>query len=143
MNPELLRQIDNIARDRNIDREVVFQDLEAAMISAIRKAYGQAEDTVVTINRQSCVISATVNGKPMSMTDLTRIAAQTAKQVIIQKLREAERGSIFEEYLERRGQIVTGRTVRWEGGSHRGGPWTHGGLPAQGRADSRRIAHAR
>jgi N utilization substance protein A len=48
---------------------------------------------------------------------LGRIAAQTAKQVIIQRIREAERGSIYDEYLERRGQIVTGRTARWEGGS--------------------------
>ncbi len=51
------------------------------------------------------------------MRELGRIAAQTAKQVMIQRIREAERGSLYEEYLERRGQIVTGRVARWEGGS--------------------------
>ena len=117
MNQELLHIIDGIARDRNIDREVVFLDLESAMVSAVRKAYGQAEDTTVNIDRQSGEISAAVDGQALSMRQLTRIAAQTAKQVMIQKLREAERGSICEQYLERRGQIVTGRTVRWEGGA--------------------------
>jgi len=116
MNQELLRIIDSIARDRSIDREVVFEDLEAAMLSAVRKTYGQAEDAVVTIDRTSGEISAVVEGETLSMRQLSRIAAQTAKQVMIQKFREAERGSIHEEYLERRGQIVTGRTVRWEGG---------------------------
>ena len=116
MNQDLLRIIDGIARDRNIDREVVLEDLEAAMLSAVRKAYGQDEDAVVTIDRQSGEIRATVEGQPLSMSQLSRIAAQTAKQVMIQKFREAERGSIQEEYLERRGQIVTGRTIRWEGG---------------------------
>ncbi len=116
MNQDLLRIIDGIARDRNIDREVVLEDLEAAMLSAVRKAYGQDEDAVVTIDRTSGEIHATVAGQALSMSQLSRIAAQTAKQVMIQKFREAERGSIQEEYLERRGQIVTGRTIRWEGG---------------------------
>jgi len=48
---------------------------------------------------------------------LGRIAAQTAKQVMIQKIREAERGSIYEEFLERKGEIVTGRVARREGGT--------------------------
>ena len=42
------------------------------------------------------------------MRELGRIAAQTAKQVMIQKIREAERGSIYEEFVERKGTIVTG-----------------------------------
>jgi len=116
MNQELLRIIDSVARDRSIDREVVFEDLEAAMLSAVRKAYGQAEDAVVTIDRETGEIAAVVDGEALSMRQLSRIAAQTAKQVMIQKFREAERGSIHEEYMDRRGQIVTGRTVRWEGG---------------------------
>jgi N utilization substance protein A len=117
MNQELLRLVDGLARDKNIDKETVFEDLEAAMLSAIRKANADTEDIVVSIDRTSGEITATVNGKPLSMRDLGRIAAQTAKQVIIQRIREAERGSIYEEYLERKGQIVTGRVARWEGGS--------------------------
>ncbi len=117
MNQELLRLVDGIARDRNIDPETVFEDLEAAMISAIRKANAQADDIEVRINRQDGTITAGVDGTPLSMSELGRIAAQTAKQVMIQKIREAERGSIYEEYLELRGQIATGRVVRREGGS--------------------------
>ena len=117
MNQELLRLVEGIARDRNIDPETVFEDLEAAMISAIRKANAQADDIEVRINRQDGTITAGVDGEPLSMSELGRIAAQTAKQVMIQKIREAERGSIYEEYLELRGQIATGRVVRREGGS--------------------------
>lgn len=117
MNQELLRIVDGIARDKNIDRETVFEDLEAAMFSAIRKANANTEDIVVRIERATGEITASVNGVKMSVRDLGRIAAQTAKQVMIQRIREAERGSLYEEYRERKGQIVTGRVVRWEGSS--------------------------
>ena len=117
MNQELLRIVDGLARDKNIDREVVLEDLEAAMLSAIRKQNVTTEDITVHIDRKTGDIAATVDGKVMSIRNLGRIAAQTAKQVMIQRIREAERGSIYEEYLDRRGQIVTGRTARWEGGS--------------------------
>lgn len=117
MNQELLRIVDALARDKNIDPETMFEDLEAAMVSAIRKANAQTDDIVVRINRQSGDISASVNGVAMSVRDLGRIAAQTAKQVMIQRIRAAERDSLYEEYLDRRGEIVTGRVARWEGGS--------------------------
>ena len=117
MNQELLRIVDGIARDKNIDREVVFDDLEAAMLSAIRKAYDHAEEVSVSIDRATGEIAAAMAGKPMSMRELGRIAAQTAKQVMIQRIREAERDSIFEEFLHRKGEIVAGRVVRREGGS--------------------------
>jgi N utilization substance protein A len=117
MNQELLRIVDGLARDKNIDPETVFEDIEAAMYSAIRKANPAVEDVYVNIDRKSGEIAATVEGVQMSMRELGRIAAQTAKQVMIQRIREAERGSIYEEYVERRGQIVAGKTARWEGGS--------------------------
>ncbi|MHC4294380.1 MAG: transcription termination factor NusA [Planctomycetota bacterium] len=116
MNQELLRIVEGVARDKNIDAETVFEDLEAAMFSAIRKANPEVEDIVVQIDRASGEITATVEGEQMSVRELGRIAAQTAKQVMIQRIREAERGSIYEEYVERKGQIVTGRAARWEGG---------------------------
>lgn len=116
MNQELLRIVEAIARDKNISSEVVFEDLEAAMLSAIRKANPDTEDVVVQIGRGTGEITAAVDGEQMSVRDLGRIAAQTAKQVMIQRIREAERGSIFEEFTERRGEIVTGRAARWEGG---------------------------
>ena len=114
---ELLRIVDSICRDKNIDKGMVFGDLEAAMMSAVRKAYADAEDIVVAIDRSSGLITATCDGEPIDMRTLGRIAAQTAKQVMIQKIREAERGSIFDEYSERVGTIVTGTVSRFEGGS--------------------------
>ena len=117
MNQELLRLVDGIARDKNIDKGTVFEDLESAMLSAIRKAYDKVENVAVHIDRDTGEISAILDGKALAMRELGRIAAQTAKQVMIQKIREAERGSIFDEYQERRGQIVTGRVTRKEGGS--------------------------
>jgi N utilization substance protein A len=117
MNQELIRIIDALSRDKNIDRELVFEDLEAAMLSAIRKQNPQTDDVNVAIDRQSGDITADVEGQPMRIRELGRIAAQTAKQVIIQRLRSAERDSLYDEYLDRRGQIVTGRVARWEGGS--------------------------
>jgi N utilization substance protein A len=117
MNQELLRLIDGIARDKSIDRESLLTDLESAMMSAIRKAYDKAQDVSVQINRETGDIVALVDGQAMSMREVGRIAAQTAKQVLIQKIREDERDSIYEEYLDRKGDIVTGRVVRREGGS--------------------------
>ncbi|MBI5763382.1 MAG: transcription termination/antitermination protein NusA [Planctomycetes bacterium] len=117
MNAELIRLVDGLSRDKNIDKELVLGDLEAAMQSAIHKKYGQEEQVEVTIDRLSGSISATLNGTAITMSELGRIAAQTAKQVMIQRIREAERGSIFEEYSERKGAIVTGTVARIEGGA--------------------------
>ncbi|MFB3890845.1 MAG: transcription termination factor NusA [Phycisphaerae bacterium] len=117
MNQELLRIVEGLARDRNIDAETLFEDLEAAIISAIRKANPGTEDVAANVDRKTGDITASLNGQPISQRDLGRIAAQTAKQVLIQRVREAERGSIYEQYLELRGTIVTGRVARWEGGS--------------------------
>ncbi len=117
MSSELIRIVDGLARDKNIDKELVLTDLEEAMKSAIRKRYGQEEGVDVAIDRLSGDIQASLNNQPISMSDLGRIAAQTAKQVMIQRIREAERGSIFEEFAERKGTILTGTVSRFEGGA--------------------------
>jgi len=117
VNGELIRIVDGLARDKNIDKELVLDDLRLAMESAIRKRFGQEEVVDVQIDPLTGEIGATLNGEAISMNDLGRIAAQTAKQVMIQKIREAERGSIFEEYLDRKGTISTGTVSRFEGGA--------------------------
>jgi N utilization substance protein A len=116
MNTELIRFIDSISRDKSIDKESVFVDLEAAMISAIRKAYDEVEEVTVGIDRVSGTIEAAADGRAIDMKTLGRIAAQTAKQVMIQKIREDERDSIFEEYSQRVGTVVTGSVTRYESG---------------------------
>jgi len=112
MNQEIMRIVDAIAKNRNIDREIVVADLEAAMVSAARKYFGSMDEITVHIDRQSGRIEAFNGSEAISLKDLGRIAAQTAKQVMIQKIREAERGSLYEEFMERKGTIVTGAVVR-------------------------------
>ncbi len=115
MNADLLRIVDAISRDKKIDKESVFEDLELAMISAANKSFGPTENCQVVIDRLSGEITASYDGEPIDMKELGRIAAQTGKQVMIQRIREAERGSIYEEFSERVGTIVTGTVVRYEG----------------------------
>ena len=117
MNQDLIRIIDGIAREKNIQTESVFTDLEVAMISAVRKQFGQTDEVEVSIDRLNGSIEATRNGKSLSVRELGRIAAQTAKQVMIQKLREDERGSILIEFEQRKGEIITGTVSRFESGA--------------------------
>ncbi|MBN1765683.1 MAG: transcription termination/antitermination protein NusA [Sedimentisphaerales bacterium] len=117
MNVELLRTLDNIARDKNIDRESIFTDLEAAMESAARKHFGSTEEVDVKIDRETGEITAFLAGEQIDIRQLGRIPAQTAKQVMIQKLREDERGSIFAEFQERVGEVVAGSVARFESGT--------------------------
>lgn len=115
---EVLRIVDAIHRDKNIDKEVVFEGIEAALVSAAKKHYGEEELIEVRIDRQSGAISAFHNGEPLDSEETVgRIGAQTAKQVMIQKIREAERDALFEEYNEQQGEMVSGIIHRYEGGA--------------------------
>jgi N utilization substance protein A len=118
MNQDLLRIVDSIARDKNIDKESIFQDLESAMVSAVRKHFGASSesDIVVHIDRKSGDISAFKDGVAIDIQKLGRIPAQTARQVMIQKIRADERESIHAEYVQRKGEIVNGIVGRFEGG---------------------------
>jgi len=119
MNPvEILRIVDAIHRDKNIDKEVVFEGIEAALVSAAKKYYGEEEDIVVHIDRKDGSISGMHNGVPLDPEETVgRIGAQTAKQVMIQKIREAERDALFDEYQAQVGQMVTGVVQRYESGT--------------------------
>lgn len=117
MNQELIRIVDNISRDKNIDRESIFQDLEAAMVSGARKHFGHIDaEFTVHIDRESGKITASKDDEPINIHDLGRISAQTVKQVMIQKIKADERGSVFAEYAQRKGEIVTGNVIRKERG---------------------------
>jgi N utilization substance protein A len=118
MNQELLRIVENISRDKNIDKESIFIDLEEAMISAARKHFGEPESNiVVTIDRSTGQITASKDDEEIDIKRLGRIPAQTAKQVIIQKIRADERSSIYAEFVRRKGEIVSGTVVRYESGT--------------------------
>jgi N utilization substance protein A len=96
MDPnELLRIIDAIHRDKNIDKEIVFEGIEAALVSAAKKRYGEDADIVVEIDRSNGSIRGSRNGEPFGPAEMAkRIGAQTAKEVMIQKIREAERDAL-------------------------------------------------
>jgi transcription termination/antitermination protein NusA len=119
MDPnELLRIVDAIHRDKNIDKEIVFQGIEAALVSAAKKHYGEEAEVIVEIDRANGAIRGTHNGVAMEPAEMAeRIGAQTAKQVMIQKIREAERDALYNEYEDLRGQLVTGVIQRYEGGA--------------------------
>jgi N utilization substance protein A len=119
MNPsEVLRIVDAIHRDKNIDKEIVFEGIEAALVSAAKKHYGEEADIVVNIDREDGSIRATYDGRELDSEETVgRIGAQTAKQVMIQKIREAERDALYDEYTELMGQMVSGVIQRYEGGA--------------------------
>lgn len=117
-NPgEVLRLVDSLHRDKNIDSEYVFQAIESALVSAARKQYGEEADVVITIDRESGGLQGTCDGEVIDPEVIGRIGAQTAKQVIIQKLREAERDSLVDEFEEQIGQMVSGVVQRADGGA--------------------------
>src|SRR3954471_23529881 len=116
-NQELMRIVDGIARDKNIEREQVYVDIEQAVASGLRKQFN-TEDTsefAVTVDRTNGEISVTRGGEVLPLSVMGRIGAQTVKQVMIQLIRQDERGSIYEEYKDRVGTIVTGTIARFEG----------------------------
>jgi N utilization substance protein A len=118
---EVLRIVDAIQRDKSIDKEIVFSGIEQAILSAARRHFGDDHELTVDIDRDT--------GEPTVYCDqeelaqdilgeiLGRVAAQTAKQVMIQKIREAERDTVFDEYMEMQYQSVSGTVSRVEGGA--------------------------
>lgn len=150
---EMLQISDMVAREKNIDREIVLEAMEEAIQKASRSIYGYDNDIRAHINRKNgnvelkryrlvvsddaeivnesseiCVSDAKkidgsyevgseiIDDLP-PIDDFGRIATQTAKQVIVQKIREAERTRQYEEYKDRVGEIVSGVVKRVEYGN--------------------------
>ncbi|MCB1592987.1 MAG: transcription termination/antitermination protein NusA [Alphaproteobacteria bacterium] len=149
---ELLQVADTVAREKNIDREIVIQAMEEAIQKAGRSKYGYEQDIRAEIDRKTGLINLRrfreVLENPEEMEnevaqltldearkikpdarpgefliddlpplDFGRIAAQTAKQVIMQKVREAERARQYEEFKDRVGEIINGVVKRVEYGN--------------------------
>ena len=117
MSVDLVRIVDSIHRDKNISKDILFDGIQSALSTAARKHYPEAAEIEVRIDPDSGAIEATKDGVRMDPSELGRIAAQTAKQVIIQKIREAERDSLFDEFEDQRSDLVTGTVQRFEGGA--------------------------
>ena len=146
MNRDLIGVIDQIGREKGIDKARVLGAVEAALQSAAKKRFGQAENIQVQVDPKSGEISVvslktiveTVTnpksevsilearkvdseaevgdeiGSVIEMEELGRIAAQTAKQVICQKVREAEWEAVQKEYSTRQGDLITGIVIGQE-----------------------------
>lgn len=140
MSMELKKAIDQISKDKGIDRDLLIDTLEEAVRSSVHKKYGEDFDVEVSFNEekgkmdvyQFKVVAEKVTdpdaeislkdahahdpnveigdelGFELSIDDLGRIAAQAAKQVIIQRMRDAEQEIIYEEYKDRVGEIISG-----------------------------------
>ncbi|MDR2392185.1 MAG: transcription termination factor NusA [Planctomycetota bacterium] len=117
---DFLRHIDSLHREKGIDREQLFESIETALVSAARKRYPNVEELRVRIDRGNGAIHLMDGDIPfeeMEPAAFGRIAAQTARQVMIQRIREAESEVVYEEFVARVGTIVNGIIQRVERGT--------------------------
>lgn len=119
MENELLGILEQLERDKGISKETLIEAVESAVASAARKIWtvGKEEDIKVVLDRETGKITAWAGDEEIHSSEFGRIAAQTAKQVVIQKIREAEKDVIFTEYNGRAGQIISGSVYRFERGN--------------------------
>jgi N utilization substance protein A len=116
-NQDLLRLVDSIHRDKGISKELLFEAIEQALLTASRKRWGPHGDLTVTINRFTGDIEAYEDGRRMDPNSFGRIPAQTAKQIMIQRIREAERDVIFSDYEAKIDTLVNGTVQRFDKGA--------------------------
>jgi len=119
MGQELLAIIEQIEREKGIKKEVLIEAVEMALLSAARKVIDlkPEEEMRVEIDRDTGKIRAFRNKEEVTTIDFGRIAASTARQVIIQKIREAEKEVIFGEFQDKVGEIVSGTVYRFNKGN--------------------------
>jgi len=108
---DIVRYIDSIARDKDIDKDSLFTAIEGAVAAALCKKYG-LDDLELQLDRNS---GEWHSNYEISMEEQGRILAQAVKQAIISKVREAERDVQYEEYEQRIGEILSGTIQRFEG----------------------------
>jgi N utilization substance protein A len=148
MNRELIMVIEQLGREKGIDKEILFEALESALLSASRKSLGPGDNVRIHIDRKTGQLRAYARRKVVLEVadpkleisldeakalnpeaelddeleleqerppqDFGRIAAQTAKQVILQRVRDAEREGIYSEFVGKEGQILRGVVHRIE-----------------------------
>ncbi len=115
MSQDLLASLEYIEKEKGISKEVLLEALRHALLSACRKTFPEKGDVFeVQIDPRTYRILVLSEGKEVVDPRFGRIAAQTAKQVIVQKIREAERDAVFTEYSHKQGDIVSGSVHRIE-----------------------------
>jgi len=118
-NNELMGILEQLERDKGIEKKVLIEAVEAAVASAARKLWTveKDEEIEVVLDPKSGKLRAYADGQEIRSGEFGRIAAQTAKQVVIQKIREAEKEVIYKEYHARIGEIISGGIYRFERGN--------------------------
>jgi len=150
MLPELKRLIEQMGKDRGINKEIIIEALEAAMLTAASKKFGQNVEIEAHYNDETgevevfqfkTVVDKVLDhetqiskeearktldegaepgdslGMKIETSAFGRIAVQMAKQIIIQRVKDAECDNIYDEYKDRKGELVNGFAQRFEGGS--------------------------
>lgn len=119
MSQELLAIIGQIEREKGIKKEVLIEAVESALLSAAKKVIDTKpdEELLVQVDRSNGKIRAFRNKEEITSIDFGRIAASTARQVIIQKIREAEKEVVFSEFQGKIGEIVSGIVYRFDKGN--------------------------
>ncbi len=117
MSKELLAILEQMERDKGINKEKLIAAIEESLVVAARKIAKITDpeaEILVKIDRETGKIRAFVGQKEILSKTLARIAAQTAKQVIIQKIREAEKEVIYDDFKEKIGTLVSGVVYRFD-----------------------------
>jgi transcription termination/antitermination protein NusA len=119
MSQELLAILDQMEREKGIKKEVLIEAVESALVSAARRALNikPEEELRIELDRHNGKIRAFRNNQEITSMDFGRIAASTARQVIIQKIREAEKDVVFNEFQGKVGDIVSGTVYRFDKGN--------------------------
>jgi len=117
VSEELLRLVDSIHRDKGVDKETLFSAIEEALAAAAKKRFKIEGDVQVKVDRLTGDISASEEDKPLSLDGFGRIAARTAYQVMTQRIREAERDVVYDDYEAKLDTLVTGSVQRTERGT--------------------------
>jgi len=119
MSQELLAILDQMEREKGIKKEVLIEAVESALVSATRRTLNikPEEELKIELDRNTGKIRAFKNKQEVTSIDFGRIAASTARQVIIQKIREAEKDVVFNEFQGKVGDIVSGTVYRFDKGN--------------------------
>ena len=143
---DFMDALDELEKDRGINKEIIIDTIEQALLTAYKKNFGSAQNVRVEVDREDGEVRVFSQRRVVDESDLYdtfleieladarkidpsyelgdiienevtpkdfgRIAAQTAKQVVVQRIREAEREIVYNEFIEKETEIVTGEIAR-------------------------------
>ena len=113
---KLMQTIDLVAREKSIDRNLIIDQLERALIQAAQKRFDAVGEFTLTIDRVTGEIRCFEDDKPVDLESLGRIVANVTKQVFVQSMKESERDQVYEEFAGREHTITSGTVMREERG---------------------------